>query len=114
MVCVLSWWKFYTPCSHHLCRGGETFRTKLRIFFLLLSFVVAMFSFLYTDDLIGHLMKDVAARILSFSQKGPQSICILSANGAISNVTLRQPGSSGGTLTYEVIEPNSNSIIFCV
>lgn len=45
--------------------------------------------------------EDVAARILSFSQKGPRSICILSANGAISNVTLRQPGSSGGTLTYE-------------
>ncbi|THU53449.1 hypothetical protein C4D60_Mb10t14530 [Musa balbisiana] len=45
--------------------------------------------------------EDVAARILSFSQKGPRAICILSANGAISNVTLRQPGSSGGTLTYE-------------
>ncbi|RWR82384.1 AT-hook motif nuclear-localized protein 1-like protein [Cinnamomum micranthum f. kanehirae] len=45
--------------------------------------------------------EDVATRILSFSQKGPRSICILSANGAISNVTLRQPGSSGGTLTYE-------------
>ncbi|XP_042426528.1 AT-hook motif nuclear-localized protein 1-like isoform X2 [Zingiber officinale] len=45
--------------------------------------------------------EDAAARILSFSQKGPRSICILSANGAISNVTLRQPGSSGGTLTYE-------------
>ncbi|KAL5976441.1 hypothetical protein ACLOJK_020773 [Asimina triloba] len=48
--------------------------------------------------------EDVATRILSFSQKGPRSICILSANGAISNVTLRQPGSSGGTLTYEVEE----------
>ncbi|KAJ8464385.1 hypothetical protein OPV22_026937 [Ensete ventricosum] len=45
--------------------------------------------------------EDVSARILSFSRKGPRSICILSANGAISNVTLRQPGSSGGTLTYE-------------
>ncbi|KAG1369652.1 AT-hook motif nuclear-localized protein 2 [Cocos nucifera] len=45
--------------------------------------------------------EDVASRILSFSQKGPRAICILSANGAISNVTLRQPGSSGGTLTYE-------------
>ncbi|XP_020581482.1 AT-hook motif nuclear-localized protein 10-like [Phalaenopsis equestris] len=45
--------------------------------------------------------EDVAARILSFSQKGPRAVCILSANGAISNVTLRQPGSSGGTLTYE-------------
>ncbi|PKA47563.1 hypothetical protein AXF42_Ash014759 [Apostasia shenzhenica] len=41
------------------------------------------------------------ARILSFSQKGPRAICILSANGAISNVTLRQPGSSGGILTFE-------------
>ncbi|XP_010940716.1 AT-hook motif nuclear-localized protein 2 [Elaeis guineensis] len=45
--------------------------------------------------------EDVASTILSFSQKGPRAICILSANGAISNVTLRQPGSSGGTLTYE-------------
>lgn len=45
--------------------------------------------------------EDVAATILSFSQKGPQGICILSANGAISNVTIRQPGSSGGLLTYE-------------
>ncbi|XP_042426527.1 AT-hook motif nuclear-localized protein 1-like isoform X1 [Zingiber officinale] len=54
--------------------------------------------------------EDAAARILSFSQKGPRSICILSANGAISNVTLRQPGSSGGTLTYEVIEPKTSFI----
>lgn len=45
--------------------------------------------------------EDVAARILSFSHKGPRAVCILSANGAISNVTLRQSGSSGGTLTYE-------------
>ncbi|KAI8013922.1 AT-hook motif nuclear-localized protein 1 [Camellia lanceoleosa] len=45
--------------------------------------------------------EDVAAKILSFSQKGPRGICILSANGAISNVTIRQPGSSGGLLTYE-------------
>ncbi|MCO5559417.1 hypothetical protein L7F22_013016 [Adiantum nelumboides] len=45
--------------------------------------------------------KDVAARIMSFSQQGPRGICILSANGAISNVTLRQPSTSGGTVTYE-------------
>ncbi|KAF5195802.1 At-hook motif nuclear-localized protein [Thalictrum thalictroides] len=45
--------------------------------------------------------EDVAAKILSFSQKGPRAICILSANGAVSNVTIRQPGSSGGILTYE-------------
>uniref|UniRef100_A0A0D9XP33 AT-hook motif nuclear-localized protein n=1 Tax=Leersia perrieri TaxID=77586 RepID=A0A0D9XP33_9ORYZ len=45
--------------------------------------------------------EDVAARIMSFSQKGPRSICILSANGTISNVALSQPGSSGSTFTYE-------------
>ncbi|XP_022746429.1 AT-hook motif nuclear-localized protein 7-like [Durio zibethinus] len=45
--------------------------------------------------------EDVAGKILSFSQKGPRGICILSANGAVSNVSIRQPGSSGGILTYE-------------
>lgn len=45
--------------------------------------------------------EDVATKIMSFSQQGPRAICILSANGAISNVTLRQPSSSGGTVTYE-------------
>ncbi|RWW56805.1 hypothetical protein BHE74_00036456 [Ensete ventricosum] len=38
---------------------------------------------------------------MSFSQHGSRAICILSANGAISNVTLRQPATSGGTVTYE-------------
>lgn len=41
---------------------------------------------------------------MSFSQHGPRAVCILSANGAISNVTLRQPATSGGTVTYEVCE----------
>ncbi|KAK8944403.1 hypothetical protein KSP39_PZI008552 [Platanthera zijinensis] len=45
--------------------------------------------------------EDVTMKIISFSQLGPRAICILSANGVISNVTLRQPDSSGGTLTYE-------------
>ncbi|KAL1213577.1 AT-hook motif nuclear-localized protein 7 [Cardamine amara subsp. amara] len=45
--------------------------------------------------------EDVTMRIISFSQQGPRAICILSANGVISNVTLRQPDSCGGTLTYE-------------
>ncbi|KAJ6809117.1 putative AT-hook motif nuclear-localized protein 1 [Iris pallida] len=44
---------------------------------------------------------DVTMKIISFSQQGHRAICILSANGVISNVTLRQPDSSGGTLTYE-------------
>eukprot|EP00249_Psilotum_nudum_P021452 c28110_g2_i1 orf=526-1743(+) len=45
--------------------------------------------------------EDVATKVMSFSQQGPRAICILSANGAISNVTLRQPATSGGTVTYE-------------
>lgn len=45
--------------------------------------------------------EDVMMKVISFSQQGPRAICILSANGVISNVTLRQPDSSGGTLTYE-------------
>lgn len=49
----------------------------------------------------GFTLQDVAAKILSISQKGPRGICILAANGAVSNVTIRQPGSSGGLLTYE-------------
>ncbi|KAK4272782.1 hypothetical protein QN277_021289 [Acacia crassicarpa] len=48
-----------------------------------------------------HTGEDVAGKILSFAQKGTRGVCVLSANGAISNVTLRQPGSSGGLLTYE-------------
>ncbi|KAK3139321.1 hypothetical protein QOZ80_5AG0381330 [Eleusine coracana subsp. coracana] len=44
--------------------------------------------------------EDVSARIMSFSRKGPRSVCILSANGTISSVTLRQPNSSGN-FTYE-------------
>ncbi|OIW21690.1 hypothetical protein TanjilG_08093 [Lupinus angustifolius] len=45
--------------------------------------------------------EDITMKVISFSQQGPRAICILSANGAISNVTLRQHDSSGGTLTYE-------------
>ncbi|CAG7894256.1 unnamed protein product [Brassica rapa] len=45
--------------------------------------------------------EDVTMKIISFSQQGPRAICVLSANGVISSVTLRQHDSSGGTLTYE-------------
>ncbi|CAI9101813.1 OLC1v1039229C3 [Oldenlandia corymbosa var. corymbosa] len=45
--------------------------------------------------------EDIATKIMAFSQQGPRALCVLSANGAISTVTLRQPSSSGGTVTYE-------------
>ncbi|KAA8522064.1 hypothetical protein F0562_012622 [Nyssa sinensis] len=44
--------------------------------------------------------EDVASKIMAFSQQGSRTVCILSANGAICNVTLRQP-AMGGTVTYE-------------
>ncbi|PKU69178.1 hypothetical protein MA16_Dca002448 [Dendrobium catenatum] len=44
----------------------------------------------------------VASKLMAFSQQGPRTICILSANGAICNVTLQQPTTSDGTVTYEV------------
>ncbi|PIN24747.1 hypothetical protein CDL12_02513 [Handroanthus impetiginosus] len=45
--------------------------------------------------------EDIASKIMAFSQQGPRTVCILSANGSICNVTLRQPAMSGGTVTYE-------------
>ncbi|XP_027349952.1 AT-hook motif nuclear-localized protein 9-like [Abrus precatorius] len=45
--------------------------------------------------------EDIATKIMAFSQQGPRAICILSANGTVSTVTLRQPSTSGGTVTYE-------------
>ncbi|KAK6934998.1 PPC domain [Dillenia turbinata] len=45
--------------------------------------------------------EDIASKIMAFSQQGPRTVCILSASGATSNVTLRQPAMSGGTVTYE-------------
>ncbi|GMI75858.1 AT-hook motif nuclear-localized protein 1 [Hibiscus trionum] len=48
-----------------------------------------------------HIITVDPGEVISFSQQGPRAICIISANGVISNVTLRQPNSSGGTRTYE-------------
>ncbi|CAL9204200.1 AT-hook motif nuclear-localized protein 10-like isoform X1 [Musa acuminata AAA Group] len=45
--------------------------------------------------------EDIASKIMAFSQQGSRTVCVLSANGAISDVTLRQPAISGGTVTYE-------------
>ncbi|CAN4123507.1 unnamed protein product [Withania somnifera] len=45
--------------------------------------------------------EDVLAKLMSFSQSISQAVCILSANGSISNVTLRQAAISVGNVTYE-------------
>ncbi|KAD6796364.1 hypothetical protein R6Q59_019846 [Mikania micrantha] len=51
--------------------------------------------------LIVNSGEDVNMKIISFAQQESKATCVLAANGAISNVTIRQPNSSGGTLTYE-------------
>ncbi|XLU46974.1 hypothetical protein S245_041788, partial [Arachis hypogaea] len=48
-----------------------------------------------------HAGEDVAEKIMLFVEKYPGGICVLSATGAISSVTLDRFGSSGGLWTYE-------------
>lgn len=56
----------------------------------------------FTPHIITIAMgEDIATKIMAFSQQGPRALCVLSANGAVSTVTLRQPSTSGGTVTYE-------------
>ncbi|KAF3771744.1 hypothetical protein EJ110_NYTH59679 [Nymphaea thermarum] len=38
---------------------------------------------------------------MSFMQQQKDAFCIVSANGSISNASLRQPAMTGGTITYE-------------
>ncbi|KAM7523935.1 hypothetical protein LguiA_013837 [Lonicera macranthoides] len=45
--------------------------------------------------------EDVLAKLMSFSRNNMRAVCILSVSGAISNVTLHQAATSGGTVTYE-------------
>ncbi|KAL1828383.1 hypothetical protein DCAR_0207588 [Daucus carota subsp. sativus] len=45
--------------------------------------------------------EDIASKLLAFAQQRPRALCVMSATGSISAVTLRQPLSSDSTLTYE-------------
>ncbi|KAJ8501071.1 hypothetical protein OPV22_011623 [Ensete ventricosum] len=46
--------------------------------------------------------EDIYSKIISFCQKvGSHAVCILSANGTVSKVTLMKPAASFGTITYE-------------
>ncbi|CAO2827235.1 unnamed protein product [Amaranthus hypochondriacus] len=45
--------------------------------------------------------EDIASKILSFSQQRPRALCIMSGSGGVSTVTLRQPASAAGTVTFE-------------
>lgn len=45
--------------------------------------------------------EDVAQKIRVFVQQSRREICILSASGSVCNVTLLQPATSGGSITYD-------------
>ncbi|KAG8363386.1 hypothetical protein BUALT_Bualt19G0017000 [Buddleja alternifolia] len=45
--------------------------------------------------------EDISTKIMEFSLQGPRAVCVISGSGTVSNVTIRHPSSSGGTLTYE-------------
>ncbi|XP_031384091.1 AT-hook motif nuclear-localized protein 14-like isoform X2 [Punica granatum] len=45
--------------------------------------------------------EDIAQKIMLFMQQSKREICILSASGSVSSVSLRQPATSGGNVTYE-------------
>uniref|UniRef100_A0A3Q7JU89 AT-hook motif nuclear-localized protein n=1 Tax=Solanum lycopersicum TaxID=4081 RepID=A0A3Q7JU89_SOLLC len=45
--------------------------------------------------------EDVSSKILSFIHSSPRAVCIVSATGELSNVTVLQADASGGMATYE-------------
>ncbi|KAK6915370.1 PPC domain [Dillenia turbinata] len=47
--------------------------------------------------------EDVAQKIMLFMQQSKREICILSASGLISSPSLRQPATTGGNITYEIL-----------
>ncbi|KAK6162163.1 hypothetical protein DH2020_002004 [Rehmannia glutinosa] len=53
--------------------------------------------------------EDIASKIMAFSQQGPRTVCILSANGAICNVTLRQPANDPGR--FEIISLSGSFLL---
>ncbi|XP_049398582.1 AT-hook motif nuclear-localized protein 10-like isoform X2 [Solanum stenotomum] len=47
--------------------------------------------------------EDVASKVLSFTQNCPRDVCILSATGVLSNVSLIKTDTSGEATTFEII-----------
>ncbi|KAE9612895.1 putative PPC domain-containing protein [Lupinus albus] len=45
--------------------------------------------------------EDIVAKLLLFAQQRSRALCILSGTGTISSVTMCQPGSIAGSVTYE-------------
>ncbi|KAG8380680.1 hypothetical protein BUALT_Bualt06G0041000 [Buddleja alternifolia] len=45
--------------------------------------------------------EDVGQKIMMFMQQSKREICVISASGSVSNASLCQPATSGGSITYE-------------
>ncbi|XP_073156591.1 AT-hook motif nuclear-localized protein 1-like [Henckelia pumila] len=97
-----------TPPSYEFSSGSKRGRGKALGSgnWQILASLGELFANTAGGDFTPHVVtvytgEDVAGKILTFAQRGPGGICVLSANGSVSNVTIRQPGSSGGLLTYE-------------
>jgi len=86
------WKKHVTSCADCETWRGNYYETRENIF--------------QSPNLLIRVFgdfQDVVGKIFAFYQKGPSSaVCILSATGTISSVTLRQPGVSDGFLRHEV------------
>lgn len=46
-----------------------------------------------------------------FANQSKHELCVLSASGTISNASLRQPATSGGNVSYEVIFSYCKSVV---
>ncbi|KAG7028275.1 AT-hook motif nuclear-localized protein 13 [Cucurbita argyrosperma subsp. argyrosperma] len=46
--------------------------------------------------------EDIASKVVAFSQQGPRTVCVLSAHGAVCNVTLHQPTMAAGSFTPSI------------
>jgi hypothetical protein len=87
-----------------------TKKQSTSVWFHLLPYIYSI-CFLYTTKPCGfcivHILiydpwfQDVATKIMSLAGNG-WAVCILSSQGAVSSVTLRQGASSGDTVIYEV------------
>lgn len=64
-------------------------------------------------DILNLCLQYVQPTLLSLSQYDKQVVCVLSASGTVSNVTLQQPGSSGGTVTYQVCNQSTRARYLC-
>ncbi|THG05598.1 hypothetical protein TEA_022139 [Camellia sinensis var. sinensis] len=88
-VCLKAWFSWPTLCfSCGSCYGYFTLWRE---------------RWLAIGRVLDCMDSDIASRVLSFSQQRPRAVCILSGNGAVSAVTLRQPISSDTTVTYETM-----------